>query len=731
MKRNFFIFLVSTTFTFFLSTNTFAQIAESKSTAKDISIKVYCAFNKFVFGSNNEKCFTKTYTLNSKDQMSLKASLTTFIDLSERVEKKQTLPKKIVNISQSSSKPQIVYVQGPAGKDGKNGTTTIVYQTSQPQSVLHEAPAAYVNPGLNNVRPYQTTIPGDIWETFIHFLRFENAIGNNLLTKNLLASTTDTANLNSESLTANFAKISDSVVENATLTNATTTNFVSTNSTSTNLSSVNANLNNATSTNLFTNVLNSISATLSDLFFNNATGTNIQLANLNTSNLNATGTATLTNAQILSGNATLTNATITNLVVNKSNISNATSSTFFSNVLNSIDSTFTTLVSGNATNTNATSTNFFTSDFKALNTYVNNLITDNATSTNFIATFARVVGLNFTNGTGTNATTTNFASTNINSTNLFSTNLSTTNFSVANLSVNNATITNSTSTNIYVSSISSPSVTGRGTTQTIGTVSNNVVSFIQNNTEVMKLKTTGDVSVLNDLAVGRDTGSYLLHVGSSTVASGAIASFVNRDGNCSINPLLSILCVSDMRLKKNIEDVKFTAMSQLKKVSVKEYNMISQEDGTQKQVGFIAQNLETIFPWLVQTNNEGYKTVSYSNMTPVLVKAFQEISEVFYSKEIHADKLCVGETCFTESEVKDFKTYLDSKKAETQTQISQITNTSGAIIINNTATDTIPITEMATTTTSVEMQNSTTSEATTTQTFINQGTESVTAEVLP
>jgi hypothetical protein len=53
--------------------------------------------------------------------------------------------------------------------------------------------------------------------------------------------------------------------------------------------------------------------------------------------------------------------------------------------------------------------------------------------------------------------------------------------------------------------------------------------------------------------------------------------------------------------------------------------MLADSDGSQKQIGFIAQNLETLFPSVVMTDSEGNKSVSYSAMTPIITAAVQEL----------------------------------------------------------------------------------------------------------
>ena len=43
-----------------------------------------------------------------------------------------------------------------------------------------------------------------------------------------------------------------------------------------------------------------------------------------------------------------------------------------------------------------------------------------------------------------------------------------------------------------------------------------------------------------------------------------------------------------------------------------------------RQIGFIAQDVEKVFPELVRTDNNGYKGVYYGQMVPVLLEAMKE-----------------------------------------------------------------------------------------------------------
>ena len=81
--------------------------------------------------------------------------------------------------------------------------------------------------------------------------------------------------------------------------------------------------------------------------------------------------------------------------------------------------------------------------------------------------------------------------------------------------------------------------------------------------------------------------------------------------------------ISDSRLKENIVDCS-PKLEDLLKVRVVNYNLKGGD--TTKYIGVVAQELEEIFPELVAETNsvERFKSVNYSNLTILLIKAFQE-----------------------------------------------------------------------------------------------------------
>lgn len=87
--------------------------------------------------------------------------------------------------------------------------------------------------------------------------------------------------------------------------------------------------------------------------------------------------------------------------------------------------------------------------------------------------------------------------------------------------------------------------------------------------------------------------------------------------------------VSDERLKKNIEPVE-SVLDKINSLQPRKYNMKEEVNTAEKHYGFIAQELEKIFPELVSvTPDDGdgiadLRTVSYTELIPILVKAIQE-----------------------------------------------------------------------------------------------------------
>lgn len=77
---------------------------------------------------------------------------------------------------------------------------------------------------------------------------------------------------------------------------------------------------------------------------------------------------------------------------------------------------------------------------------------------------------------------------------------------------------------------------------------------------------------------------------------------------------------SDKRLKENIGEIE-NAKEKLLKMKGQIFTWIKTK---KRDIGFIAQEVEKIFPELVSTDKKGFKSVEYGNVSAVLVEAFKE-----------------------------------------------------------------------------------------------------------
>ena len=78
--------------------------------------------------------------------------------------------------------------------------------------------------------------------------------------------------------------------------------------------------------------------------------------------------------------------------------------------------------------------------------------------------------------------------------------------------------------------------------------------------------------------------------------------------------------LSDETLKENIVDTT-PKLDNLLKLKVRNFNFIGED---LKQLGFVAQEMEEVFPNMVDTDKEGIKSVKTTVLIPMLVKAMQE-----------------------------------------------------------------------------------------------------------
>jgi len=129
-------------------------------------------------------------------------------------------------------------------------------------------------------------------------------------------------------------------------------------------------------------------------------------------------------------------------------------------------------------------------------------------------------------------------------------------------------------------------------------------------------------------------GGVYTNVSSNLVGINNLTGLINISGQVFLNgnvllngknleaeiALAKALPSSDERLKKNIH----TITNPIEKVSALRGVSFEYKETGQKQIGFIAQEIEKIIPEVVGENPDGYKGVQYQNVVGLLVEAIKE-----------------------------------------------------------------------------------------------------------
>ena len=100
---------------------------------------------------------------------------------------------------------------------------------------------------------------------------------------------------------------------------------------------------------------------------------------------------------------------------------------------------------------------------------------------------------------------------------------------------------------------------------------------------------------------------------------------------------------SDDRLKTNIEtlDNALNKVGRLRGVSF-EWNSYAKSEGAtagERQIGVLASEVESVFPELVSTPENGYKSVDYTKLTAVLIEAVKELKAQNEKQQMEITKL--------------------------------------------------------------------------------------------
>jgi hypothetical protein len=170
--------------------------------------------------------------------------------------------------------------------------------------------------------------------------------------------------------------------------------------------------------------------------------------------------------------------------------------------------------------------------------------------------------------------------------------------------------------------------------------------------ETAKLIVNGDATVVGKIALAGDiqfySGADLFQI--KTIGNTAISfrpDYVNADAAMTIEPGGDVgigtmdpdykldvdgtirgdnVSASDIRWKKNIDPIE-GSLEKVKQLQGVHYDWKDENKDQSRQIGFIAQDVEKIFPELVKTDDKGYKSMNYSKVVTVLVESVKELDD--------------------------------------------------------------------------------------------------------
>jgi len=165
--------------------------------------------------------------------------------------------------------------------------------------------------------------------------------------------------------------------------------------------------------------------------------------------------------------------------------------------------------------------------------------------------------------------------------------------------------------------------------------------LVTSTAQITNFRTSSATSIGVEIDVNSNNTTqkaFLLYSDSSSTEN----LYIYSNGNV-LNRNNSYGAISDIKLKENIIDAT-PKLADLMQVKVRNYNLIGD---TTKQIGVIAQELETVFPSMIDESpdqdREGNdlgtttKQVKYSVFVPMLIKAVQEQQAIIESLKARLD----------------------------------------------------------------------------------------------
>jgi hypothetical protein len=168
---------------------------------------------------------------------------------------------------------------------------------------------------------------------------------------------------------------------------------------------------------------------------------------------------------------------------------------------------------------------------------------------------------------------------------------------------------------IYGGTASTSVLNLRSTTSTT-TGSSYIRFYTSNSQERVRIIDSGYVGI------GRTNPSYGLDVGTASGNAGSIRAYAYYYG-------------SDKKLKKDIRPIK-QALEKIKKIEGIKFKW---KQNNEESIGLIAQDVEKVFPEIVNTPKNSHKSIQYGNLVAPIIEAIKELSNDFETVKKRLDLL--------------------------------------------------------------------------------------------
>jgi hypothetical protein len=168
-----------------------------------------------------------------------------------------------------------------------------------------------------------------------------------------------------------------------------------------------------------------------------------------------------------------------------------------------------------------------------------------------------------------------------------------------------------------------PSGVVSGSSQIPPLLPTGVVSGSSQVTRTLQQITDTGASTTNAITISNATASTTKTTGALIVTGG-----IGVNGDINAGGDIIAFASSDIRLKNNIRPIE-SPLEKISKINGCEFewNDELQSIYSGKDYGVIAQEIEEVFPELVQTRENGYKAVKYDKLVSVLIEGIKELTK--------------------------------------------------------------------------------------------------------